>query len=104
MIQAIFASNGHAFRKVLLVEYPNAGTWSLAFQTGIPDKSITTQTGVDMISVFIPTTPNPTSGFLLMKAKSDVKELSMSVDEALKLIISLGVMGASNAKLSPSVE
>ena len=70
---------------------------SLAFQTCIPDQSITSQTGVEMLSVFIPTTHNPTSGFLVMKAKHEVKELSMSVDDALKLIISLGVMKANAA-------
>lgn len=92
MIQAIFATNSHAFRKVLLVEYPRKGIWSIAFQTGIGDEQITQHIGVDAVSIFIPTTPNPTSGFLMLVPKSDVIELSMTIDEALKYIISLGVM------------
>ena len=92
MIQAIFATNSHAFRKVLLIEYPRKGLWSLAFQTGIADSQISQYTGTEMLSVFIPTTPNPTSGFLIMVPKTDVIEMSMTIDEALKLVISLGVM------------
>lgn len=92
VIDAIFATNGHAFRKVLLVEYPRKGMWSLAFQTGLSSEEITQQTGSAMVSIFIPTTPNPTSGFLMMVSKEEVIELSMTIDEALKFIISLGVM------------
>lgn len=92
MIQAIFATNSHAFRKVLLIEYPRKGLWSVAFQTGIADSQISQYTGTEMLSVFIPTTPNPTSGFLIMVPKTDVIEMSMTIDEALKLVISLGVM------------
>ena len=92
VIQAIFSTNSQAFRKVLLVEYPRKGMWSLAFQTGVAHSSITQHVGSDMVSVFIPTTPNPTSGFLMMLPKSDVIELSMTIDEALKFIISLGMM------------
>ena len=95
MIQAIFSTNSLAFRKVLLIEYPRKGLWSLAFQTGSVREDITQHTGVEMLSIFIPTTPNPTGGFLLMIPKSDVVELAMSVDDAFKLIISLGVMQAS---------
>lgn len=92
VIQAIFATNGEAFRKVLLVEYPRKGLWSLAFQTGVTSPEIKRHTGDEMVSIFIPTTPNPTSGFLMMVPKSEVIELTMSIDEALKFIISLGVM------------
>lgn len=92
VIQALFASNSNAFRQVLLVEYPRKGMWSLAFQTGAADPSLNAHTGVDMLSVFIPTTPNPTSGFLLMLPASEVIPLSMSIDDALKCIISLGAM------------
>lgn len=95
MIQAVFSTNSLAFRKVLLIEYPRKGLWSLAFQTGSVRADITKHTGVEMLSIFIPTTPNPTGGFLLMIPKSDVVELPMSVDDAFKLIISLGVMQAS---------
>ena len=92
VIQAIFATNSQAFRKVLLVEYPRKGMWSLAFQTGVGNLEISNYIDAQMLSIFVPTTPNPTSGFLMMVAKSEVIELSMTVDEALKYIISLGVM------------
>lgn len=91
VIQTVFATNSDAFRKVLLVEYPRKGLWSIAFQTGVADKIVPKQ-GKEMLSIFIPTTPNPTSGFLMMVAKSDVVELDMTIDEALKFIISLGMM------------
>ncbi|KTD20675.1 DUF502 domain-containing protein [Legionella londiniensis] len=92
VIHAIFATNSEAFRKVLLVEYPRKGMWSLAFQTGITTEEVNRHTGTEMLSIFVPTTPNPTSGFLMVIPKSDVIELSMTIDEALKFIISLGVM------------
>ena len=92
MIQAIFSTNSQAFRKVLLVEYPRKGLWTLAFQTGVAPSEIIQNTGIDMLSIFVPTTPNPTGGFLMMIPKSDAIELSMSIDEAFKLIVSLGVM------------
>jgi len=92
VIQAIFATNSQAFRKVLLVEYPRKDLWSIAFQTGVANSLINQRTDVEMLSIFIPTTPNPTSGFLMMVPKSDVIELPMSVDEGLKYIISLGMM------------
>lgn len=93
VIQAIFATNSQAFRKVLLVEYPRKGLWSIAFQTGVANPTLGKHAGVDdLVSIFIPTTPNPTSGFLMMVPKSDVLELQMTIDEALKFIISLGMM------------
>ena len=102
VINAIFSTNSDAFRKVLLVEYPRKGLWSIAFQTGIGSDLLSKQTDEEMISIYIPTTPNPTSGFLLMVPKKEVIELAMSIDEALKYTISLGVMQpASPTKLSP---
>ncbi|KTD17250.1 DUF502 domain-containing protein [Legionella jordanis] len=93
VINALFASNSQAFRKVLLVEYPRKDVWSIAFLTGNPNGSVISEhTGEEMVSLFIPTTPNPTSGFLLMVAKREAIEVDMTVDEALKFIISLGVM------------
>ncbi|KTC69306.1 transmembrane protein [Legionella birminghamensis] len=97
IIQAIFASNSQAFRKVMLVEYPRKGLWSLAFLTGSTTAELTKHCQQDMLSLFIPTTPNPTSGFLVLVPKNEVIELQMSVDEALKYIISLGVMQSSTA-------
>lgn len=90
VIQTIFSSNSQAFRKVLMIEFPKPGTYSLAFLTG--DNTLPTPDGQHLLTVFVPTTPNPTSGFLLMVPREQTWETSMSVDEALKLIISLGVM------------
>lgn len=101
VINAIFSTNSEAFRKVLLVEYPRKGMWSVAFQTGTPTQGNEISLDTEMVSIFIPTTPNPTSGFLMMVPRAEVKELSMTVEEALKFIISLGVMQPAS---SPSVE
>lgn len=107
--QTLFTPGGQSFRKVLLVEYPCAGVWSLAFQTGEANKDIETSLGDGpMVTYFIPTTPNPTSGFLMMAPKSKVIELDMSVDQALKFVISLGVvqpnMGPNNNHANTQIE
>lgn len=90
--ETVFSSQGQAFRKVLLVEYPRRGVWTLAFQSGATQGEAQARTGADIINIFIPTTPNPTSGFFLMVPKDDVIELDMSVDDGLKMIISAGVV------------
>jgi uncharacterized membrane protein len=91
--QTLLTPGGQSFRKVLLVEYPCPGVWSIAFQTGEPNQDIEQSLNQGaMVSYFIPTTPNPTSGFLMMAPRSKVVELDMSVDQALKFVISLGVM------------
>jgi len=88
----LFSSNGQAFRKALLVQYPRPGVWTIAFLTGAPGGEAARHLGNEFVSVYVPTTPNPTSGFFLMMHKSEVQELEMSVDEALKYIISMGVV------------
>ncbi len=88
----LFSSSGNAFRKALLVQYPRQGSWTIAFQTGKPGGDVLNHLDGEYVSVYVPTTPNPTSGFFLMMPKSDVIELDMSVDEALKYIISMGVV------------
>ena len=88
----LFSSSGNAFRKALLVEYPRQGSWTIAFLTGIPGGDVKNHLQGDYVSVYIPTTPNPTSGFFLMVPRADTMELNMSVDEALKYIISMGVV------------
>ncbi len=94
--QTLFTPGGQSFRKVLLVEFPCPGIWSVAFQTGEANKEIEKSLQSEpMVSYFIPTTPNPTSGFLMMAPKSKVIELDMSVDQALKFVISLGVVQPS---------
>lgn len=88
----LFAPNGNAFRKALLVQYPRQGSWTIAFQTGQPGGDLVNHLNGEYVSVYVPTTPNPTSGFFLMMAAADVVELDMTVDEALKYIISMGVV------------
>lgn len=88
----LFSSSGNAFRKALLVEYPRQGSWTIAFLTGVPGGDVTNHLLGEYVSVYVPTTPNPTSGFFLMVPRADTVELDMSVDEALKYIISMGVV------------
>src|SRR5262245_28566379 len=87
----LFAPGGQAFSKALLVQYPRAGSWTIAFLTGKPGGDVAAHLRGEYVSVYVPTTPNPTSGFFLMMPRSDVIELDMSVDEALKYVISMGV-------------
>jgi len=88
----LFSSSGQAFRQAVLVEYPRAGSWTIAFVTGRPGGEVGGLLPADSVSLYVPTTPNPTSGFMLMVQRSQVIELRMSVDEALKYIISMGVV------------
>jgi len=88
----LLAPGGQAFRKVLLVQYPRQGSWTVAFQTGRPGGDVVNHLQGEYVSVYVPTTPNPTSGFFLMMPSSDVIELDMSVDEALRYVISMGVV------------
>lgn len=96
----LFSSNGNAFRKAMLVQYPRAGVWTIAFQTGTPGGEVAGHLGGDFVSVYVPTTPNPTSGFFLMLPRSDVIELKMSVDEALTYVISMGSVAPSPLPVS----
>ena len=86
----LFSSDGNAFRKAMLIQYPRAGSWTIAFQTGSPTGEVARHVGDEFVSVYVPTTPNPTSGFFLMLPRSEVIELEMSVDEALTYVISMG--------------
>jgi uncharacterized membrane protein len=97
----LFSDKGNAFRKVLLVQYPRQGSWTIAFQTGQPRGELVNYLEGEHVSVYVPTTPNPTSGFFLMMAKKDVIELDMSVDAALKYIISMGVVGPGQSPIKP---
>jgi uncharacterized membrane protein len=87
----LFSSSGQAFRKALLVQYPRQGSWTIAFLTGAPGGDVVRHLRGEHVSVYVPTTPNPTSGFFLMMPKAEVIELDMTVDEALKYVISMGV-------------
>lgn len=88
----LFSSSGNAFRKALLIEYPRKGAWTIAFLTGAPGGDVRNHLVGDYVSVYVPTTPNPTSGFFLMVPRAETVELDMNVDEALKYIVSMGVV------------
>ena len=99
----LFSSSGNAFRQAVLVQYPRNGCWTIAFVTGKPGGEAAEHLSGDYLSVYVPTTPNPTSGFFLMLPRSDVIALSMSVDEALKYVISMGVVAPPTRIDRPSV-
>ena len=88
----VFAENGNAFRKALLVQWPREGVWTIGFLTGLPGGDVVNHLHGDYLSVYVPTTPNPTGGYFVMLKKSDCIELRMSVDEALTYVISMGVV------------
>jgi len=92
ILSTMFKPSGQSFRKVVMIEYPRKETWTMAFLTGYGMPEINEVVGEELVTVFVPTTPNPTGGYLLFVPKKDVKELSISVDAALKFIISLGVI------------
>ncbi len=95
----LFSDSGNAFRQAVLVQFPRLGAWTIAFVTGKPGGDVANHLSGDYLSVYVPTTPNPTGGYFLMLPRADVVELDMSVDEALKYIISMGVV-APPTKLS----
>ena len=92
----LFSSSGNAFRQAVLIPYPHADSYTIAFLTGVPGGDVTNHLVGDFVSVYVPTTPNPTSGFFLMMERSRVKELDMTVDAALKYIVSMGVVAPSH--------
>ncbi len=90
--EIVFSDSGQSFKKVLLIEYPRKGIYSLAFQTATSLGEVQGRTGEPVVCTFVPTTPNPTSGYIIIVPRKDVIELDMEIDEALKMIISLGVV------------
>ena len=90
--EMVFSDSSQSFKKVLLIQYPREGLYSLAFQTSTKLGEVQGRTGEDIVCCFVPTTPNPTSGFIVIVPRKDVTVLDMDVDEALKMIISLGVV------------
>jgi len=90
--EIVFSDSNDSFKQVLLIEYPRKGLYSLAFQTSSELGEVQARTGEDVVCCFVPTTPNPTSGFVIMVPRRDIQVLDMEVDEALKMIISLGVV------------
>lgn len=88
----VLSPNGQAFRQAVLVQYPRQGAWTIAFLTGVPGRGVAEHLPGEHVSVYVPTTPNPTSGFFLLLPRSEVIALDMSVDAALKYIVSMGVV------------
>jgi len=97
----LLSEKGNAFRKALLVEFPAPGSWTIAFLTGTPAAEVASRLAEEHVSVYVPTTPNPTSGYFLMLPRSRVHELDMTVDEALKYIISMGVVAPRPRRVAP---
>ena len=98
----VLNTSSESFRKAFLIQYPSKGIWVIAFQSGDYKGEVKNIIGDDVINLFVPTTPNPTSGFFVMMAKKDAYELNMSVEEAFKLVISAGVVTPENLKVKKS--
>ena len=94
----VLSPNGQAFRKALLVQWPSPGMWTIAFLTGTPGGDVVNHLQGDYLSIYVPTTPNPTGGYFVMVPRNAVVELDMTVDEALKYIISMGVVAPGRRK------
>ena len=97
----LFSENGNAFRKALLVQWPREGVWTIGFLTGLPGGDVINHLPTDYLSVYVPTTPNPTGGYFIMLKKTECIELKMSVDEALTYVISMGVVVPATRPSSP---
>ncbi|TQV62895.1 MAG: DUF502 domain-containing protein [Halothiobacillaceae bacterium] len=98
LLQTFLSSDSKSFRKVLLIEYPSRGLWTLAFLAGEPVGEVQAKTARDMLTVYVPTAPNPTSGYVIFIARDDVIELDMGVEDAMRMIISLGMVAPGNGR------
>ena len=96
LLETILKDSGNKFRRVVLVEYPRKGIWALAFVTGTLDSEIQSQMPQGMLNLFIPTTPNPTTGWYAVVAETDVLDLKMSIEDAFKVVISGGIVNPGN--------
>ncbi|MCG7894521.1 MAG: DUF502 domain-containing protein [Candidatus Thiodiazotropha taylori] len=96
LVETMFADNGRSFRKVVLVEFPRRGLWTLAFLTNEESGPIQEALGRELVSVYIPTTPNPTGGYFVLLPKEEVRELDMSVDDGLKMLLSMGAVNSTS--------
>ncbi len=99
----LFSDSGNAFRKAVLIQWPRTDVWTIAFVTGTPGGDVTNHLHGDYVSIYVPTTPNPTGGYFVMLKKSDCIELAMSVDEALKYVVSMGVVVPGGPATLPAV-
>ena len=98
----LFSENGNAFRKALLVQWPRPDVWTIGFLTGAPGGDVANHLLGDYVSVYVPTTPNPTGGYFVMLKRSDCIELKMSVDDALKYVVSMGVVVPAPVATTPT--
>lgn len=98
----LFSSKGNAFRKAVLIPYPRNGSWTIAFITGNPAPEVAGKLNGEHVNVFLPTTPNPTSGFFMIVPRADIIELDMGVDEALKHIVSMGSVAPLKHSVTPA--
>jgi uncharacterized membrane protein len=96
MVETMFADKGKSFRKVILIEFPRRGLWTLAFLTSDETGVVQRATGLDVVNVYVPTTPNPTGGYFVLVPKEDIRELDMSVDDGLKMLLSMGAVNPDN--------
>jgi uncharacterized membrane protein len=99
----LLSDSGNAFRKALLVEFPHENAWTIAFLTGTPAAAVASHLSEEHVSVYVPTTPNPTSGYFIIVPKSRVRDLDMTVDEALKYVISMGVVAPRGLPVAPPI-
>jgi len=102
LVETMFSDNGNAFRKVVLVEFPRRGLWTLAFLTSDEGGPVQEVTGRDVISVYVPTTPNPTGGYFVLVPREDVREIDLSVDEGLRLLLSMGAVNPAKHAAMPT--
>jgi uncharacterized membrane protein len=96
LVETMFSDNGNSFRKVVLVEFPRHGLWTLAFLTSDEQGQVQQATGRDVVSVYVPTTPNPTGGYFVLVPREDVREIDLSVDDGLKLLLSMGAVNPAH--------
>jgi uncharacterized membrane protein len=99
--ETVLTSDKNSFRQVVLIEYPRKGLWTIGFQTSDSPDEFNQLVGNKLLTIFVPTTPNPTSGYILMVPKEDIKLLSMDVEDALKMVMSLGVVTPSHINSLP---
>lgn len=97
----MLSPKGNAFRQAVLVEFPQRGQWAIGLVVGAPGPALTRDIGADVLTVFVPTAPNPTSGYTILVPPGEVKELDISVDDALKFVISLGVVAPVEGRIRP---
>ena len=102
--ETVLAKQSNAFREVALIQYPSKGSWTMGFITGRPTAQIIENTVEDVVSVFVPTTPVPSAGFLLFVPRKEIVVLDMTVEEGLKMIVSLGIVAPPERRVSPSAE